>query len=126
LIRNSGLKHGILPESPEICLITKDPQREYKDLVAEKELKAISKVVGVSKLKAKFKPYEAKRQLCASFDLFLTDDRVMAVLPRLLGKSFFEKKKLPIPITLKKDTISSELESVLNSTVVYFTRGTCQ
>jgi len=33
----------------------------------------VTKVVGVSKLKAKLGPHEAKRQLCDSHDLFLAD-----------------------------------------------------
>jgi ribosome biogenesis protein UTP30 len=40
------LPHSILPLSPEICLITKDPQREFKDLVAAQGLQsAITKVI---------------------------------------------------------------------------------
>ncbi len=39
-------------ETAEICLITKDPQREYKDKLAAQGLR-ISKVIGVSKLKKK-------------------------------------------------------------------------
>jgi ribosome biogenesis protein UTP30 len=39
------LPHSILPPSPEICLITKDPQREFKDLIAAQGLQStISKV----------------------------------------------------------------------------------
>jgi ribosome biogenesis protein UTP30 len=47
----------------------------------------------VSKLKARYKPFEAKRQLCASYDLFLADERVLPLLPPILGKTFFMKKK---------------------------------
>jgi ribosome biogenesis protein UTP30 len=31
--------------------------------------------MSVKKLKSDFKPFEAKRQLCQSYDLFLADDR---------------------------------------------------
>jgi len=53
----------------------------------------MNKVIGVTKLKKKYKPYEAKRQLCNSYDIFLSDDRVIPILPKLIGKSFYEKKK---------------------------------
>jgi len=49
--------------------------------------------MGVSKLRQKYKPYEAKRQLCFSYDFFLADERVLPLLPPLLGKVFFDKKK---------------------------------
>lgn len=35
----------------------------------------VMQVLGVSKLRSDFKPYESKRQLCASYDMFLCDDR---------------------------------------------------
>lgn len=45
----------------------------------------VKKVLGVSKLKSKYEPHEAKRALCNEFDIFLADDRVLPVLPKLLG-----------------------------------------
>ena len=80
-------------KSVNVCLITKDPQREYKDLINPLGLKSITKVVGVSKLRTKYKAFEIRRQLCNSYDLFLADDRVLPLLPKLLGKTFFDKKK---------------------------------
>ena len=50
-------------------------------------------MIGISKLKAKYKPFEAKRQLCNAFDLFLADDSIVHFLPKALGKSFFQRKK---------------------------------
>ena len=47
----------------ELCLITKDPQREYKDKLADAGVSA--KVIGVTKLKKKYHEHEAKRELCA-------------------------------------------------------------
>lgn len=76
-----------------MCLITKDPQRQYKDLINPMGLKSLTKIVGVSKLKTKYKPFEIRRQLCNEFDLFLADERVLPLLPGMLGKVFFEKKK---------------------------------
>lgn len=80
-------------ESFNVCLITKDPQRQYKDLINPLGLKSISKITGVTKLRTKFKPFEVRRQLCNAHDIFLADERVLPLLPKLLGKVFFEKKK---------------------------------
>ena len=81
------------PRTNSICLITKDPQREYKDLLESHKIKFISRVVGVEKLKGKFKPFEARRMLMKENDLFLADERVVPLLPGLLGKAFFKAKK---------------------------------
>ena len=50
-------------------------------------------MIPVAKLKTHYKTYGSKRQLSASYDVFLTDKRIYQMLPRLLGKKFFEKKK---------------------------------
>lgn len=99
-LHNSQIKHSIFNYvkgergSLEVCLFVKDPQREYKDLIHSLGLDhVITKVIGISKLRQKYKEYEAKRLLCNSYDLFLADDRVLPLLPKLLGKTFFAKKR---------------------------------
>ena len=81
------------PRVSSVCLITKDPQREYKDLLESHGIRFINRVVGIEKLKGKFKPFEARRMLLKENDLFLADERVVPLLPGLLGKKFFEAKK---------------------------------
>ena len=81
------------PRTSPVCLITKDPQREYKDLLEEKKIRFVSRVVGIEKLKGKFKGFEERRMLLKENDLFLADERVIPLLPGLLGKKWFEAKK---------------------------------
>ncbi|RFU33743.1 hypothetical protein B7463_g2609, partial [Scytalidium lignicola] len=90
-----------------ICLITADPQRTFKDIVASPTFPAdlaprISRVIGVSKIKAKFTQYEAQRKLFAEHDIFCADDRIITQLPKLLGKTFYKSTtKRPIPVSLQ-------------------------
>ncbi|KAF9320962.1 hypothetical protein BG000_000544 [Podila horticola] len=119
------LKHSIVAPDAEVCLFVKDPQKDYKRLLEEKQVKAVNKVIGVSKLRAKYKPYEAKRQLCASYGMFLADARVVTVLPKLLGKSFFLKKKQPIPVDMTKADLKKEIARAIGSTYMHQTTGTC-
>lgn len=81
------------PRTSPICLITKDPQREYKDLLESNGIKFISRVVGITKLRGKFKPFEARRMLLKENGMFLADERVIPLLPGLLGSKWFEAKK---------------------------------
>ena len=88
------MAHPIIdPRITPICLITKDPQRQYKDLLESHNIKFINRVVGIEKLKGKFKPFEARRMLLKENGLFLADERVVPLLPGLLGKAFFKAKK---------------------------------
>jgi ribosome biogenesis protein UTP30 len=88
-----------------VCIITADPQRWYKNAVADEfpeDLRAkIGRVIDISHLRAKFKVYEAQRKLCSEHDVFLADDRIINRLPKALGKSFYKTTtKRPIPIVL--------------------------
>ncbi|KXT08762.1 hypothetical protein AC579_6433 [Pseudocercospora musae] len=103
-------------ESLRICLITADPQRKYKDLIAEPSFpldvsKRISRVIGLEKLKSKYKSYESKRQLISEYDIFLADDRIITYLPTVLGKVFYKGgSKRPIPVTLegKRESVDEQ------------------
>ncbi|ORY15372.1 ribosomal protein L1 [Neocallimastix californiae] len=119
------LKYPIYNKDAEVCLITKDPQSEYKEMLKEQGITRINKVIGVTKLKKKYKPYEAKRQLCNSYDIFLSDDRVIPILPKLIGKSFYEKKKNPVPIKMRKGILLKEITNALNSTYYFINSGGC-
>ncbi|KAJ5953379.1 hypothetical protein N7454_000275 [Penicillium verhagenii] len=101
-----SLPHS-LNSSPSlsICLITADPQRGVKDIVADpsfpKELSSrIDKVIGFSKLKARYQSFESRRQLLGEHDVFLADDRIINRLVTTLGKVFYKSSKRPIPIRI--------------------------
>jgi len=92
-------------EELSVCLITADPQRWYKNAVADEfpeDLRAkIGRVIDISHLRAKFKAYEAQRKLFGEHDVFLADDRIINRLPKALGKSFYKTTtKRPVPVVL--------------------------
>lgn len=115
IVDSNRLKPGkiSLPHSlntdPElsICLISADPQRHYKNLVADESFpeewrKRITRVIDVGKLQAKFKQYEEQRKLYAEHDIFLGDSRIITRLPKVLGKTFYKSTaKRPIPVNLE-------------------------
>lgn len=115
-------------EALNVCLITKDPHAQYKETVSGLGLKSISKIMGVGKLRTDYKPFEVRRQLCNGYDLFLADERVLPLLPKLLGKTFFDKKKLPIPVDISKkqpEALKKELTEAIQCTTLNFSTGPC-
>ena len=118
-------------ETAELCLIVKDNDgkghKEAKLKVESmgEDKAGIAKVLGVSKLRNNYKPHEAKRKLCDSYDLFLADERVIPVLPKLLGKTFFKKKRQPIPVDLTKKDWAKEIRSKTSATYLSLSSGTC-
>lgn len=117
-------------DSSELCLIIDDRSKSglTKDDVAKKiksENIPISKVIKLSKLKTDYRPFEAKRKLCDSYDMFFADRRVIPLLPKLLGKHFFKKKKIPVPLDLKHKNWKEQIENTCKSALLYFSTGTC-
>lgn len=103
-----SLPHS-LNSSPSlsVCLITADPQRSVKDIVADSsfppELSSrIEKVIGFGKLKQRYQSFESRRQLLSEHDVFLADDRIITRLVPTLGKIFYKSSKRPIPIRIQK------------------------
>ena len=93
-------------ENLSICLITADPQRAVKNTVADPSFpphlaSRINKIIGFSKLKARYHSFESKRQLRDEFDIFLADERIAPRLVGELGKTFYKgSSKRPIPVNL--------------------------
>ncbi|CCG81987.1 Putative uncharacterized protein [Taphrina deformans PYCC 5710] len=125
------LAHPFTPEDATVCLFVKDPQRTYKDMIEQAGLSSVvTRVVGISKLKEKHKSYEAKRALRDSHDIFMADDRVVSLLPSLLGKTFYAAKKNPLPISVptkpeKSENLKIEINKALGSTSLHLAPGTC-
>jgi ribosome biogenesis protein UTP30 len=112
------------PKSSSVTLFVKDPQREYKDLLETSNIKFISRVVGLDKLRNKHKTFEAKRLLMKESELFLVDDRVMTEVGKALGKQFREAKKQPVTVSLVRKDLKGELERAVASTYLTINTGT--
>ncbi|KAB1215487.1 Ribosomal L1 domain-containing protein 1 [Morella rubra] len=116
--------------SQELCLIIDDRphsnlNKESAKSKIESEEIPISKVLKLSKLKSDYRPFEAKRKLCDSYDMFLADKRIVPFLPGLLGKHFYKKKKIPVPVNLKHKNWKEQIENACSSALLFLRTGTC-
>ncbi|KAK1440364.1 hypothetical protein QVD17_06189 [Tagetes erecta] len=126
-----SLPHPIVSTTgSELCLIIDDrPNSKLTSEIAKKKIKSddisVTKVLKLSKLRTDYKPFEAKRKLCDSYDMFFADKRVIHFLPKLLGKQFFRKKKLPLPVDLTHKNWKEQIERGCGSGLLFFSTGTC-
>ena len=121
--RKIQLPHPLnISQNTSICLITPEPQRQFKDAIAHPSFptelsKRITRVISLKKLETKYKSFEQKRQLRDSHDLFLADDRIISYLAPILGKTFYKSTpKRPIPITLSPPKPKEKKNPALPST----------
>ncbi|KAH7682907.1 ribosome biogenesis protein UTP30 protein [Dioscorea alata] len=116
--------------STSACLIVDDRPKSPLSAAAALDVVRslalpVSEVIPLSKLRSDYHPYEARRRLCDSYDLFFADRRVIPLLPRLIGKHFFKKKKIPLPLELSRKSWPEQLRQCLGSTLLYLRSGTC-
>lgn len=116
--------HPIFSAQGQYCIFVKDSQNEWKEKFQALGIK-FHKVVGLDKLRNNYKTFDDKRKLAQSFDMFFTDDRILPLLSKLLGKSFFQRKKQPISVNLSKTDLKKEIYSAIKSTPYFRTGGSC-
>jgi len=56
---------------------------------------------------------------------FLCDERILNFVPKLMGKSFFRRKRQPILVDLTKQDLEKEINSAINSTSLILSGGPC-
>mmetsp|Transcript_69842 Transcript_69842/g.180101 ORF Transcript_69842/g.180101 Transcript_69842/m.180101 type:complete len:367 (+) Transcript_69842:79-1179(+) len=120
------LPHPLFDDKSEICFISKDPQKTYKELLLQKHpVPGLKKVIGVTKLRKNYNTLEAKRALADAFDLFLCDSSVLEMMPKILGTIFYQKKlKAPLPVRLRGGGDPTEkIQQAINGTPLRVPQG---
>lgn len=116
-------------EDVEVCLIVKDEAKPWVlDLIQKfpSHLSYIKKVLTLTSLRKKHSQYADRRELVRRYDLFLADDRILPMLGKALGKSFFQQKKQPVPIKLtRKEALPFAVKRCLRGTFMWVSAGTC-
>lgn len=113
----------------EVCLIVKDEAKHWvQDLIQKfpSHLSYIKKVLTLKSLRTKNPQYADRRELVKRYDLFLADDRILPMLGKALGKSFFKEKKQPVPIKVtRKEALPFVVKKCLRGTFMWVSAGTC-
>lgn len=60
-----------------------------------------------------------------SYDAFLADKQIVPLLPRLLGKQFFKKKRIPVPVDLQQKNWKEQVDRIMESSLLFLSTGTC-
>ncbi|KAF0908566.1 hypothetical protein E2562_026617 [Oryza meyeriana var. granulata] len=126
------LPHSVLPgESASICVISDDRPKSRSPAASDlldasrSHYLPVSEVIPLSTLRTDYRPYESRRRLAASHDLFIADRAVLPLLPRVLGKAFYSTKKAPIAVDFTRPGWPEQVRKVMNSTFLYLRTGTC-
>ncbi|KAJ2844242.1 proteasome-interacting protein cic1, partial [Coemansia brasiliensis] len=95
------LRNRLYEEPSSVCLIIKNHDEEHVEKLKNLGISVIKEIVSVMDMKTKYHSFEARRALMNSHDLFLTDDRIINSLPKILGAKFYMRNKIPGSVNLK-------------------------
>uniref|UniRef100_A0A0E0DUP7 Uncharacterized protein n=1 Tax=Oryza meridionalis TaxID=40149 RepID=A0A0E0DUP7_9ORYZ len=118
-------------ESASICVISDDRPKSRSPAASDlldasrSQNLPVSEVIPLSALRTDYRPYESRRRLAASHDLFIADRAVLPLLPRVLGKAFYSTKKAPVAVDFARTGWLEQVRKVMSSTFLYLRTGTC-
>ena len=122
-----NLPHSIRDaDTCRMCIFVKeDAKKDIQDALREKPVPGLSKVIGLQKLRTHYARYAERRELCSAFDFFLCDDRILPMMPKVLGKEFFQRKKQPIAVKVTRKNFSAAVVRARDSTYLHLGWGPC-
>jgi ribosome biogenesis protein UTP30 len=119
-------------DGANVCFISDDrpnsrspPASDLLDASKSLHRLPVSEVIPLSTLRTDYRPYESRRRLAASHDLFISDRAILPLLPRVLGKAFYSTKKAPIGVDFTRVGWPEQVRKVLGSALLYQRSGTC-
>merc|ERR550517_2316686 len=116
------LKHALYQDG-EICLFVKDKVDKVEEVLFKNPVPQVKKVMRIDELRADFKKYSLKLQLCQAYDLFGCDSRILPLMTHLLGKHFFRRKKQPFAINMRQKLWPKEVAQMVTSTYMFQSAG---
>eukprot|EP00617_Octactis_speculum_P023844 CAMPEP_0185767368 /NCGR_PEP_ID=MMETSP1174-20130828/42524_1 /TAXON_ID=35687 /ORGANISM="Dictyocha speculum, Strain CCMP1381" /LENGTH=343 /DNA_ID=CAMNT_0028451519 /DNA_START=32 /DNA_END=1063 /DNA_ORIENTATION=+ len=112
----------------QMCLfIKKEDKPLVKSLLMEDNpVEGLAKIITLDKLRTSYARFSQRRELLASYDLFLADERILPMLCKALGKTFFSRKKQPIPLCVTRhESLPHRVRRARDSTSLIIPSGTC-
>ncbi len=138
--RCSPLVHAINPNL-KVCVFARGTGKEGKALLERLGVTAKVRVVacvpcawrwltrqqviGVKKMEKKYQPYEMRRKLAGSYDLFVCDQTISKPLIPLCGKIFFQRHKMPLAIALTEADAVAAIEAAKHAATLAQSKGVC-
>ncbi|XP_796832.2 ribosomal L1 domain-containing protein 1 [Strongylocentrotus purpuratus] len=128
------LPHRPHAGSLSVCLFVKDEpkmdsdrcQVHYKDKISSKGVTNVNEVIPLKMFKKEYIPFEARRKMAKSYDLFLADERIFRLLHSSLGKEFYKRNRYPVTVNVEKADLKKEITETIEAAYLILThRGSC-
>lgn len=124
------ITNSLFANSSDICFIVGDVKNiekndfdqitnYYETLFKDNDVNNIKTILPFYQLKTDYGEYELKRSLVELYDVFLVDGRISGQVARFLGKIFYDKRKVPVPVKLHKGSLQRNVNVALKKTALH-------
>ncbi|OQR96107.1 hypothetical protein ACHHYP_17033 [Achlya hypogyna] len=120
-----ALPHSMRDDGDCVLFVKDADLKRIKEALKKDPVPAITKVMGLKKIKEQFTDAKERRELYLSYATFLVDERVLTTLKTLLGKGFFDAKKQPFAVQVSMRNVGAHVRQVLTGTTMVLSTGPC-
>jgi hypothetical protein len=110
-----------LPSQHNVCFFCKTDDKDILEQhLKQNPIEGVTQIISLSQVRRNYATYKEKRELLSTFSHFLCDDRIMAHLYNVLGKTFGSKNRYPVPVKLiNTNKLEKSIRHALDCTYIY-------
>lgn len=129
------LPHSTVASTGEVCLVTPDIKKgrkhdheptidRWEEILRKEGVTGVKTVLPVRQLRVEYDQFELKRRLLTQHDFIMVDTRVLNHVSHLLGKMFFKKHNMLIPVRINEEkNLKKSIELGLRTAVLRLSEG---
>ncbi|KAJ8730139.1 hypothetical protein PYW07_017177 [Mythimna separata] len=129
------LPHSTVASTGEVCLVTPDIKKgrkhdheptidRWEEILRKEGVTGVKTVLPVRQLRVEYDQFELKRRLLTQHDFIMVDTRVLNHVSHLLGKMFFKKHNMLIPVRINEEkNLKKSIEMGLRTAMLRLSEG---
>ncbi|KAL4712288.1 hypothetical protein ACJJTC_004050 [Scirpophaga incertulas] len=129
------LPHSTAASTGEICLITPDLKKgkkidheptidHWEEILKKAGVTSVKTVLPLRQLKVEYDQFELKRRLMTQHDFIMIDTRILNNACHILGKMFFKKHNMLIPVRINETgSIKKDIDVGLRTSILRLSEG---
>ncbi|XP_034830366.1 ribosomal L1 domain-containing protein CG13096 [Maniola hyperantus] len=129
------LPHSTISTNGEVCLVTPDLKKgkkidheptveHWEEMLRGAGVTSVKTVLPMRQLRVEYDQYELKRRLLTQHDFIMVDNRVLNHVSHVLGKKFFKKHNMLIPVKInEKKYLKANIDTGLRTVMLRVSEG---
>lgn len=129
------LPHSTVASTGEVCLVTPDIKKgrkhdheptidRWEEILRKEGVTGVKTVLPVRQLKVEYDQFELKRRLLTQHDFIMVDTRVLNHVSHILGKMFFKKHNMLVPVRINEEkNLKKSIDIGLRTAILRLSEG---